>query len=68
MARIPATWIVESDGVKLYNTSSHEMMNHFLEFEIDSSNLEFGWEEYVEWNGKNICYRWNNEVEYKTSK
>ena len=68
MARIPCTWIVETDGVKLYNIASHELLDHFLEFEIDTSNPEFGWETYAEWNGKNICYRWENGIETKTTK
>lgn len=68
MARIPCTWVVEEDGVKLYNTASFELLDHFLKFELDPSNPEFGWETYAEWNGHNIVYRWEDGIESKTRK
>lgn len=68
MANTPCTWRVVEDGVKLFNTSSGELIDHFLTFVVPAGDTELGWEEYAEWNNANIVYRWQDGVKYKTSR
>jgi len=58
MGNISCRWKVELDGVNLYSDDG-TLLDNFIPSEFSAGDLELLTDEYCEWNGSDIAYRWD---------
>lgn len=61
MANIPCRWKVELDGVNLYDDGGTLLVNYIPDV-MSPGDPELTTDEYCEWDGEDIAYRWDDGI------